>query len=80
MTHTTSTAPRPAIARSRLTHPVVLGGAAAGVLDIAAAFALRGAFGVPPVRVLQGIASGLLGPPASQGGRRARSSVSGCTS
>ena len=46
----------------RLTHhPVVLGGLLVGVLDIAAAFAFYGAFGVRPIRILQGIASGLLG-------------------
>ena len=51
-----------------IAHPVIVGGTAAGVLDILAAFAFRGAFGVGPVRVLQGIASGLLGPAAFQGG------------
>jgi uncharacterized membrane protein YagU involved in acid resistance len=49
-------------------HPVILGGSLVAVLDIAAAFALRGAFGSPPIRVLQGIASGVLGPAAFQGG------------
>ena len=49
-------------------HPVIVGGTAAGILDILAAFAFRGAAGVSPVRVLQGIASGLLGPSAFQGG------------
>ncbi|HET8678465.1 MAG TPA: hypothetical protein VFO63_21870 [Blastocatellia bacterium] len=49
-------------------HPILLGGAAAGVLDILAAFALRGAYGTPPTRLLQGIASGLLGPSAFEGG------------
>ncbi len=49
-------------------HPVILGGGLVAVLDIAAAFALRGAFGSPPIRVLQGIASGVLGPAAFQGG------------
>ena len=48
---------------------MILGGVATGILDILAAFAFRGIFGgVPPVRVLQGIASGLLGPSAFAGG------------
>ena len=50
-------------------HPVVLGGLAVGVLDIVAAFAVRYAFTrTSPVRVLQGIASGLMGPAAFRGG------------
>jgi uncharacterized membrane protein YagU involved in acid resistance len=53
---------------TRGSHPVILGGSLVAVLDIAAAFALRGAFGSPPIRVLQGIASGVLGPAAFQGG------------
>jgi hypothetical protein len=45
--------------------PAILrGGLAAGVLDITAAFIRWG----KPVRILQGIASGLLGPQAFQGG------------
>ena len=35
-----------------------------GILDITAALAFRGASGVPPVRVLQGIASGIMGQAA----------------
>jgi hypothetical protein len=51
-------------------HPIVAGGLAAGVLDILAAFGLRAAVSgsAAPVRVLQGIASGMLGPAAFQGG------------
>jgi hypothetical protein len=46
--------------------PVILwGGFSAGVLDISAAFIRWG----KPVRLLQGIASGLLGPRAFQGGK-----------
>ena len=44
------------------------GGTGAGILDIAAAFVLRGYYGASPVRVLQGIASGLLGPESFRGG------------
>jgi hypothetical protein len=47
---------------------VIVGGLAVGVLDILAAFAFRGVAGVHPVRVLHGIASGVLGPAAFQGG------------
>jgi uncharacterized membrane protein YagU involved in acid resistance len=47
---------------------ILAGGLAAGVLDIVAACALAGSRGTPPLRVLQHIASGLLGPAAFQGG------------
>jgi hypothetical protein len=47
---------------------VLWGGALAGTLDILAAFALSASRGGRPVRVLRGIASGLLGPAAMQGG------------
>jgi Na+/proline symporter len=47
---------------------IVAGGLAAGVLDILAAFALAGSRGGSPVRVLQFIASGVLGAGAFQGG------------
>jgi len=43
-------------------------GLACGVLDITAAFVVYGFFGAKPVPLLQGIASGLLGPRAFQGG------------
>lgn len=50
-------------------HPVIIAGLLVGVLDILAAFAVGYGFrGSPPSRVLQGIASGLLGPPAFTGG------------
>jgi hypothetical protein len=44
------------------------GGLLCGVFDIVYAFALFGALGVRPVRLLQGIASGLLGASAFSGG------------
>jgi hypothetical protein len=47
---------------------VLAGGAAAGVLDILAAFTVYGARGVSPTRILQSISSGLLGGAAFQGG------------
>jgi hypothetical protein len=52
----------------RAVHPVVLAGILVGVLDILAAFAIRGAHGARPIVVLQGIASGMLGPAAFRGG------------
>jgi uncharacterized membrane protein YagU involved in acid resistance len=47
---------------------IVHGGVAAGVLDILAAVGLEGRRGTPPGRVLQYIASGVLGRDAFQGG------------
>ena len=44
------------------------GGLLCAVLDIGYAFALYGYLGVPPVRLLQGIASGLMGRSAFLGG------------
>ena len=43
-------------------------GFACGVLDITAALVVYGLFGLKPMRLLQGIASGLLGPKAFSGG------------
>ena len=47
---------------------VLAAGFACGVLDITAAFIVYGYFGAKPMPLLQGIASGLLGPKAFQGG------------
>ena len=50
-------------------HPVIIAGVLVGILDILAAFIVRYGFTrTSPVRVLQGIASGLLGPAAFTGG------------
>src|SRR5579864_4798710 len=43
---------------------IFFAGLLAGVLDISAAFITWAPQGVPPVRILHGIASGLLGPQA----------------
>jgi len=51
---------------------VLWAGFACGVLDITAALVVYGYFRAKPVRLLQGIASGLLGPKAFQGGFRTR--------
>jgi hypothetical protein len=49
--------------------PAVLwGGLACGVLDITAALVVYGFFGARPLRLLQGIAGGLLGPRTFDGG------------
>ncbi len=44
------------------------GGLSVGVLDITAAFVTSGLRGISPIRVLQGIASGLLGANSYKGG------------
>lgn len=53
---------------ARLGIAIFWGGLVCGVLDIAYAFALYGALGIPPVRLLRGIARGLLGSAAARGG------------
>jgi hypothetical protein len=55
-------------ARARVLKAVLLGGLTAGVLDIADALIFHGARGVAPWRILQAIASGLLGREAFAGG------------
>jgi hypothetical protein len=47
---------------------ILAGGVIAGVLDIIFAFVFYGRRGTPPVRILQSIASGLLGKKAFDGG------------
>jgi hypothetical protein len=47
---------------------ILAGGVIAGVLDILFAFVFYGLRGTPPVRILQSIASGLLGKKAFAGG------------
>jgi uncharacterized membrane protein YagU involved in acid resistance len=49
-------------------HALLWAGFACGVLDITAALVVYGFFGLKPMRLLQGIASGLLGPNAFNGG------------
>ena len=45
-------------------------GLIAAILDIIAAFLVYGRLGAPPERILQGIASGILGPSAFEGGSK----------
>jgi hypothetical protein len=47
---------------------ILWGGLTCGVLDITAAFVVYGFLGARPIPLLQGIAAGLLGPSALEGG------------
>jgi hypothetical protein len=58
----------PAIEWPKAAPAILWGGLIAGAMDITAAFMTWGLRGVRPVRILQGIATGLLGPAAFQGG------------
>ncbi|HEX3158274.1 MAG TPA: hypothetical protein VHQ45_07130 [Gemmatimonadaceae bacterium] len=64
---TTSTI-APTLDRPRATAAVLLAGVSAGILDILAAFVSAGARGTGPSRVLQAIASGVLGRAAFRAG------------
>jgi uncharacterized membrane protein YagU involved in acid resistance len=58
----------PPLERSRAVRAIVWGGLLAGLGDITFAFVMSGLRGVGPVRVLQSVASGLLGEAAKDGG------------
>jgi len=58
----------PEILRGGPLAAVLVGGGAAGLIDILYAIGANGAKGVAPIRVLQSVASGLLGRDAYQGG------------
>ena len=47
---------------------IATAGLACGVLDITAALVVYGSMGLKPMRLLQGVAAGLLGPNSFQGG------------
>jgi hypothetical protein len=53
---------------SRAWKGILAGGAIAGLLDILFAFVFYGLHGTPPGRILQSVASGLLGKRAFEGG------------
>ncbi|HET8647044.1 MAG TPA: hypothetical protein VFO85_16225, partial [Vicinamibacteria bacterium] len=53
---------------SRDVRAILLGGLVAGTMDITAAILLYARRGVPPLRILQSVASGLLGRAAFTGG------------
>lgn len=59
---------RPLPEESKAYRAILIGGLSAGVLDLTAAFVSSALRGVTPVRVLQFIASGLLGPDSFRGG------------
>jgi hypothetical protein len=61
-------APPPAAGRSRAITAIVVGGVAAGVLDIASAIGAWLPRGVSPVRILQSVAAGVYGAEARLGG------------
>lgn len=54
--------------RTNALQTILWAGLTCGVMDITAALVVYGFFGVTPVRLLQGIASGLLGPRAFTSG------------
>src|SRR2546421_12278989 len=54
--------------RSRYAAAILWGGLMCGTLDITAALVVYGFFGLTPIRLLQGIAAGLLGPLSFGGG------------
>jgi len=55
-------------AKPRAALAILCGGLSAGALDITAAFFTYGPRGIPPARILKGIAAGLLGAKALKGG------------
>lgn len=54
--------------KSRALPAIFWGGLTAGILDITAAFVTWAPRGISPIRILQGVAKGALGPKAYQGG------------
>jgi hypothetical protein len=54
--------------KSHTLRAIFLAGLTAGVLDITAAFVTWAPKGIKPIQILQGIASGLLGPRSFHGG------------
>jgi len=56
------------VAKPSPSRAILWAGLIAGALDITAAFVVYGFFGATPLRILQGIAAGLLGPRSFEGG------------
>jgi uncharacterized membrane protein YagU involved in acid resistance len=56
------------MSRNRAAHAILWGGLVAGLIDITYAVGFSAAHGVPPMRILQSVASGLLGSSAYEGG------------
>ena len=65
MSASTATFP---IHRPSALRAILSAGFSCGVLDITAAFVVYGFFGAKPIQILQGIATGVMGPSARQGG------------
>ena len=57
-----------AATRIRASRAIVLGGVVAGTFDIVYALVFYGMRGIPPMRILQSVASGLLGQASYSGG------------
>jgi hypothetical protein len=64
----TPSAAAASIQDSRPLLAILWAGLACGTLDISAALVVYGQYGRPPMRLLQGIAAGLLGPRSFEGG------------
>ncbi len=56
------------MSRNRASYAILWGGLIAGLIDITYAVGFSATRGVPPMRILQSVASGLLGSSAYQGG------------
>jgi vacuolar-type H+-ATPase subunit I/STV1 len=56
--------------KRRAVSATLTAGLIAGILDITAAFFVYGWYGAEPIQILQGIASGILGPSAYNGGSK----------
>lgn len=54
--------------RNRAAYAILWGGLIAGLIDITYAIGFSATRGVPPIRILQSVASGLLGSSSYQGG------------
>ena len=56
------------VEKSKAYHAILWGGLIAGVLDLTAAFVTNGLRGITPFRIMQSIATGLLGAESYKGG------------
>jgi hypothetical protein len=66
--HLSASVTPPLPPRARAFAAILLGGFASGLMDITAALLVYGALGLKPLRLLQGIAGGVLGPRTYGGG------------
>lgn len=63
-------APSNSLNRSNAFRAILWGGLLAGILDLSAAIVTNGFRGIAPIRILQSVASGLLGAESYKGGLR----------